>query len=199
MIPLPTYTNAFDLAIYVTMWNEVGHHWETEPQYSPSDPEIQAGLCDTVQQRKKTGFIEYPGFPFATKKLGIVRSIHSDAGDPRGLTYAECINLHNQHLWVSHGIGTFDRPLSIMAFDAAVLWGAEIALKQVSLAVQATSLGISGQSSAHQVELCLALSNALHTFISTTCSSDNASRKELGPVWRARVDAVTSFAVQYVT
>lgn len=199
MIPIPSYTDAFDLAIYATMWHEVGPHWETEPQFSPSDPDIQAGLCATTLQRKKTGFVEYPGFPFATKKLGIVRSIHSDAGDPRNLTYDGCITLHEQHLWVTHGIGAFDRPIAIQVFNLCVLWGAEIGLTLLSKAEQATGLSSSAQLSAQQVELCFAVSEQAHAFIDVTCSANNASRKELGPVWRARVDEVTSFAAQYVT
>lgn len=90
----------FEKAWTETMKHEVGPWWGTAPQYSPGDPELDAGLINTEEQRKKVGLKGWSPGLGGTTKFGITTA--SGVKTPiKDLTYEQAKSVGFKNYWES--------------------------------------------------------------------------------------------------
>ena len=120
-----TKKELFAIAWQLAMKREVGPHWGTEPRYSPGDPELEAGLIGTEEQRKKVGFKNWSAELGGTTKFGIT----AKSGSPvpiKDLTYAQALELGYNRYWVNRDpdkAANNNPYLGIMLFDIRYMSG----------------------------------------------------------------------------
>lgn len=120
----PPNTDPFELAWYFTMKHEVGSWWMTEAQYSPGDSELDDGLIETKQQRKKTGYVNTPNFPGGETKFGVAQK-----PNPRiavtTMNYALAKQTGYNNYWKSSKMPCTNKAdrVAIMLFDMNYLHG----------------------------------------------------------------------------
>jgi hypothetical protein len=108
------------------MTAEVGKHWMTQPQYSPGDPELDAGLHTTTEQRKKTGYQPGPNFPGGETKFGVAQNPNKSLVIVDTITYLQSKSFGRTNYWSIDGITNCNNhaPLvAIMLFDMNYLHG----------------------------------------------------------------------------
>ena len=93
-----TEKDIFDMAWDIAMKSEVGPHWKSSPQFSPGDPELDAGLISTKTQRRKCGYKVWAGALGGATKFGISSStglkINVDS-----LTHEQCKAIGYNNYW----------------------------------------------------------------------------------------------------
>lgn len=120
-----TKKELFAIAWNLAMRREVGPHWGSEPRYSPGDPELEAGLTGTEEQRKKVGFKIWSAELGGTTKFGIT----AKSGSPvpiKDLTYAQALEIGYNRYWVNRDpdrAATNNPYLGIMLFDIRYMSG----------------------------------------------------------------------------
>jgi murein DD-endopeptidase MepM/ murein hydrolase activator NlpD len=124
--PMPVIPNddAFERAWFFTMKYEVGPFWSTEPQYTPGDAELDAGLVQTKQQRKKVGYVNTPNYPGGETKFGVAQKPNPTI---KVLTanYAQAKNIGFNNYWKSFRSACNNKGslVAIMLFDMNYLHG----------------------------------------------------------------------------
>lgn len=90
----------FEKAWTETMKHEVGPWWASSPEYSPGDPELDAGLTGTEEQRKKVGLKGWSAGLGGNTKFGITSA--SGVKTPiKDLTYEQAKNVGFNNYWDS--------------------------------------------------------------------------------------------------
>ncbi len=115
----------FDKAWYFTMSHEVGPHWMTQPQYSPGDSELDAGLYDTTAQRKKVGYVQHPSDPGGVTKFGVAQGPNPKI-DVKDINYDNAKLTGYNNYWLK-GPNTYEaaKPkTAVMLMDMFYLHGA---------------------------------------------------------------------------
>lgn len=118
--------DAFEAAWYFTMTYEVGPHWLTLPQYSPGDAELDAGLFDTREQRKKVGYKPGPNFPGGETKFGVAQNPNKSTVVVADLQYLQAKAFGKNGYWDIGGSTNCANKaplIGIMLFDMNYLHG----------------------------------------------------------------------------
>ena len=129
--PNPNVKNPFTAAWEFTMKYEVGPHWMTAPQYSPGDSELDAGLVETPEQRKKTGYKGWDKLNGGVTKFGISEASKLFSAEQiKNLTYAQAKDVGYNKYWKTGPSKSLQNeqlaPLvSVMMFDVAYQTGPE--------------------------------------------------------------------------
>ena len=76
---MPTYPHAFEEALQHAMLYEVGGFWRMTP-------EVEAGLCETKDQKRATGYVNDPADPGGETKYGVAKNANPDV-DIRSLDW----------------------------------------------------------------------------------------------------------------
>lgn len=126
--PAVPATDAFEAAWYFTMTFEVGPHWMTQPQYSPGDAELDAGLIETDVQRKKVGYKPGPNYPGGETKFGVAQNPNKGTVVVRDLTYSKAKSFGKSNYWSGGGGSTLNcdtkpKLIGAMLFDIKYLHG----------------------------------------------------------------------------
>lgn len=187
--PTPTApdpsVDPFELAWEFEMTVKVGAHWRSAPQFSPGDPELDAGLAATALQRRKTGYLNSPSFPGGETKFGIAQHLH-----PRRvvatMTYADARNTGYNDVWRSPKAPCHDKGalVGIMLFDISLLHGDGTAA-QLYLDSGVTSTPLDSQGA--QLADCLALHAARAAF------ALRVQRPELTALYLAQAQACLAY------
>jgi murein DD-endopeptidase MepM/ murein hydrolase activator NlpD len=123
--PPPVGNDPFEKAWFFTMKWEVGPHWMSTPQYSPGDSELDAGLYDTSEQRKKTGYKNWPGLGGITK-FGVAQDPNRKRVVVNDLTYVQAKSFGRTNYWEGGGpVNCTNKGelFAIMLFDIRYLHG----------------------------------------------------------------------------
>jgi hypothetical protein len=113
-------------------------------------------------------------------------------------TYAECLDLHFQHVWLGLQLDTLPTSLAVICFDQAVLFGIEILAKRIAN-VETEYGSLADQTTIdQQLEIISPLSEEIRKFINDTAPDSNLARAHLRAGWLARLDTVTNFAATQV-
>jgi len=118
--------DAFEAAWYFTMTWEVGPHWMTAQQFSPGDPELDAGLFETREQRRKVGYKPGPDFPGGETKFGVAQNPNKDRIVVSTLQYAQAKTFGKDNYWnISGSTNCANKAplIGIMLFDMNYLHG----------------------------------------------------------------------------
>lgn len=178
--------NIFEQAWYFTMTYEVGPHWETTPEFSPGDADLDAGLFETGLQRKKVGYKNYPDFPGGETKFGVAQGPNANIR-VRDLIYDDAISIGYRNYWEKGPKlleGTKPRA-AIMLFDMFYLHGPGNAAHIMAQA---------GIDLMPDVEACAALQAAQEDFINGIVRA-NPSRERYRNGWIARSRALLAYAL----
>ena len=114
----------FDKAWFFVMKHEVGSWWMTEPQYSPGDAELDAGLFETKLQRKKVGFVQHPADPGGVTKFGVAQGPNPKI-NVKNIIYqnAREVGYNNYWLRFPNTYETTKPKLAVMLMDMSYLHG----------------------------------------------------------------------------
>ncbi len=162
--PAVPATDPFEAAWKFTMSFEVGPHWETQPQYSPGDPELEAGLIETDVQRKKVGYKPGPNYPGGETKFGVAQNPNKGTVVVRDLTYSKAKSFGKTNYWdLSGPTNCESKPnlIGIMLFDINYLHGRGNAARILSTA----NLTGTYTTQAEQLAACELLTKSCLTFI----------------------------------
>lgn len=182
----PLGATAFERAWYFTMTYEVGPHWQTAPQFSPGDPDLDAGLFETALQRRKVGYKNYPGFPGGETKFGIAQGPNPNINVAQ-INYSTSNATGYRNYWqVGPNALEGTKPrCAIMLFDMYYLHGPGNA-RHIQSQANITAL--------NDTDGCQALHNAQMAFIRSIVAS-NPSRQRYANGWFNRARALLQFAL----
>lgn len=127
----------FETAFNFVMQSEVG------PWFDSTDPDVIAGLCKTVVQKKKTGFVNHKSDKGGATKFGIAQASHPQV-DVMTLTLAQAKAIYFKAYWKVGRCDELPEPMCIAHFDACVNHGISRAGKLLQLAVGAQPDGVVG-------------------------------------------------------
>ena len=181
--------DVFDRAWYFTMTYEVGPHWETAPEFSPSDPDLAAGLFETTLQRKKVGYKNYPGFPGGETKFGIAQGPNSNI-KVAAIDYASAKATGYRGYWKKgpDALEATKPRTAIMLFDMYYLHGPGNA-KHIQTTANIAPLSDTAS--------CEALQQAQEAFIRDIVAA-NPSRQRYLNGWLNRSRALKQYALTVV-
>lgn len=110
------FSKEFLLAFNHAMIYEVGPFWD------PTDPEVQQGLCDTKDQRRKTGYVNIPADTGGETKYGVAKSANPDV-DIRLMDLQTAMSIYCSRYWDPARCADITSPVVISYFDACVNHG----------------------------------------------------------------------------
>lgn len=120
----------FDEAFSLTMKFEVG------PSFDANDPAIQAGLIDTRENRRKTGYVNHPNDRGGETKFGIAANF--DSVNIKTLTLDQAKAIYEKKYWFANQCDKMEYPLNVLHFDACVNHGGKAAVKFLQRALGPT-------------------------------------------------------------
>lgn len=154
--------DAFEIAWFYTMTEEVGPFWDTS---YPLDAEVIAGLIGTAAQRRKVGYVNTANFPGGETKFGVAQKPNPSIL-VRDIGYAAAKELGFNAYWRTPTNPCTGRPalLAIMNFDINYLHGQGNGRRIWNDAV-AAGMNVAASTFAEQVQACRILSAARESFI----------------------------------
>jgi hypothetical protein len=168
------------------MTYEVGPHWQTTPQFSPGDPDLDAGLFGTTFQRKQVGYKAFPALVGGETKFGIAQGPNPNIS-VAAVNYVDAKAVGYENYW-QKGPDDYEatRPrTAIMLFDMYYLHGGGNARHIVSGA------NLTGLD---DVQSCNALHQSQLRFISAIVAA-NPAREKFQNGWINRAKALLSYAL----
>lgn len=141
------FSPAFVSAFKFTMIYEVG------PKFNFDDPDTQAGKCSTKIEQGKTGYsciVEDAG---GETKFGIAKNANPDI-NIKAMTLNQAMEIYFTRYWLPLSCDSFESPVAISLFDAAVNHGTSAAAKMLQRAVGATPDGQIGNKTISATKLC---------------------------------------------
>ena len=147
------FSPAFVSAFKFSMIYEVG------PKFNFEDPDTVAGKCTTKIEQGKTGYSCIAEDAGCETKFGIAKNANPDL-DIKSLTLRQAMEVYYNRYWKPLSCESFDAPLAINLFDAAVNHGIGAAAKMLQRAVGATPDGqignqtISATKTFNSLEIC---------------------------------------------
>lgn len=115
-------TKDFDEGFSLTMIYEIG------PFFDANDPATKAGLIDTRENRRKTGYVDHPADPGGVTKFGIAQNFVTDL-DVKKITLDQAKTVYEKRYWVANNCQVLPYPLNVLHFDACVNHGGKAAAK----------------------------------------------------------------------
>lgn len=94
--------------------------WEIGPWFDPEDPETVAGLCETKEQKRKTGYVNHPEDPGGETKFGIAAN-YNPGVDIKKLTLADAVAIYKTKHWDARNLTQKSLPMAVALFDSYVL------------------------------------------------------------------------------
>ena len=178
----------FEAAWKFTMTYEVGPHWCSTPAYSPGDPELEAGLIETKEQRKKTGFKGWDSLSGGLTKFGIAEAGKLfNAEQMKALTYKQAKDAGYNKYWKTGPSKSLQNeqlaPLvAVMMFDVGFMSGpAGVAQIRRESGVDNISAPM---SRAEQIQMIEKITNSCFAYFKTLPRWGANSRG-----WSARINA----------
>lgn len=145
----PSFVSAFKFSM----------RYEVGPKFNIDDPETQAGLCSTREQKAKTGYSNIAEDAGGETKFGVAKNANPDL-DIKTLTLPQSMEVYHKRYWSPLGCEHFDAPLAVNLFDAGVNHGIGWAAKTLQRTVGTTPDGqignitISKVKTFNSIELC---------------------------------------------
>lgn len=95
----PPSGSLFEKAWFFVMKHEVGPHWMTSSEFSPGDTELDAGLFETRQQRKKVGYVNHPSDPGGETKFGVAQRPNAGKITVKDIGYQDALKVGFNNYW----------------------------------------------------------------------------------------------------
>lgn len=148
--------DVFEKGWDLIMKSEVGPHWKTSAQFSPGDPELDAGLINTDLQRKKVGYKVWANSLGGATKFGI-SSVTGLSISVKDATYQQCKSVGYNNYWKNPklaakpaSIAEKNPYIAILMFDIIFMsWSAATPIwNKFNLAT------LGPKSKAEQIQIC---------------------------------------------
>ena len=138
------YTKAFDEAVNHAMLYEVGGHWKLTP-------EVEAGLCETKEQKRATGYVNDPDDAGGETKYGVAKNANQDL-DIKTMTWADAKAVYYKRYWLAGKCDQLSPRLAVLHFDGCVNHGVKKASMFLQRAVGTTPDGDIGPATLAKVK-----------------------------------------------
>ena len=142
---MTTYSQAFEAAVNHAMLYEVGGFWKLTP-------EVEAGLCETKEQKRATGYTLDPVDPGGETKFGVAKNANQDV-DIKALTWEGAKEIYYNRYWVAGKCDRLPARLAVLHFDGCVNHGIKRAAMFLQRAVETRPDGDIGDATLAKVKL----------------------------------------------
>jgi lysozyme family protein len=186
-------SNEFLFAFSNAMFYEVGSFWD------PHDPEVQAGLIATTNQKRKVGYVNIPADSGGETKFGIAKNSHRDV-DIKTLDLSRTIDIYFDEYWIGGKCDKLPQPLTIIHFDGCCNHGVSRACKFLQKAAGVTADGDIGPATLravgamNQEQLIRNLSQIRENFYNAIVQRD-PSQSIFLKGWLRRIKEVTDLTL----
>jgi len=187
------FDNSFQHAFDHAMLYEVGGFWNSQ------DPEVQAGLIDTKDQRRKVGYVNIPADRGGETKYGVAQKMNPDV-PVRTLDLNGAMQVYFDRYWVAGNCPQLPYPLTIIHFDGCVNHGIGRAKKFLQSAAGVNPDGgigpntIAAVNAMDPAQLIQNLSNARAAFYNQIVARDPSQAMFLNG-WMRRITEVTNYTL----
>ncbi len=191
-----TYSRQFLHAFNHAMLYEVGNFFD------PGDPEVQQGLIETRQQRRKVGYVNIPADRGGETKFGVAQRPNPDV-NVRSLTLLNAMEVYHRKYWLEGRCDRVHPALAIIHFDGCVNHGVRRACRFFQRAAGVDEDGILGPRSlaaadkAGAVDMIRAISNIRTNFYHEIVRKD-PSQSIFMNGWMRRISEVTEYSLSLV-
>ena len=180
---------AFDHA----MKYEVGGFW------NPNDPEVQQGLIDTKDQRRKVGYVNIPQDRGGETKYGVAQKANPNIS-VRDLDLLGAMDVYFSKYWLGGKCDQLPHPLTVIHFDGCVNHGVSRANKFLQRAIGVHDDGVIGErtlaaiNSIDQRQIIQSIAEIRTDFYNSIVERDQSQRMFLKG-WMRRINEVTGFTL----
>lgn len=187
------FSDDFFYAFDHAMKYEVGSFW------NPNDPDVQQGLIDTKEQRRKVGYVNIPQDRGGETKYGIAQKANPHVS-VRDLDLLSAMDVYFNKYWLRGCCDQLPYPIPIIHFDGCVNHGVGRANKFLQRAVSVDADGDIGQITIDAVnaidprELIENISNIRTDFYNSIVERDPSQGMFLKG-WMRRITEVTDFTL----
>jgi len=185
------FTPAFERAVAHAMIYEVGAH------FNPADKDTIAGLIDTRERRKKSGYVNDPVDAGGETKYGVAKS-----GNPKtditNLTWAEAKQIYFDKYWIAGGCHLLEPRTAILHFDGCVNHGVGRASKFLQEVIGAGQDGQVGPNTAklanamNERDVCRLLANRREKFYRDIVAARPSQARFING-WMRRINEMRDF------
>jgi lysozyme family protein len=171
--------------------------YEVGPWFDPTDPDTIAGNIDTVQQRRKCGYVNIDGDSGGCTKYGISQRANPSV-NVQELTLAQAQQIYHDSYWLASKCDRITIPVTIFYFDMVVNNGGGRAAKILQGCVGATQDGNVGPQTLAAVNSQdpTTLINAMHDARNARynqIAQNDPSQEQFLAGWLRRSDEVRQF------
>jgi lysozyme family protein len=183
------FLNAFDHAMHY----EVGAFW------NPNDPDVQQGLIDTKDQRRKVGYVNIPQDRGGETKYGVAQKANPNV-NVRSLDLDGAMDVYFNKYWLRGACDQLPHPIPIIHFDGCVNHGIGRANKFLQQAAGVDADGDIGQMTIDAVnnmdprQLIENIANIRTDFYNSIVERDPSQAMFLKG-WMRRITEVTDFTL----
>lgn len=184
------YTKAFEHAVDHAMLYEVGGFWKLTP-------DVEAGLIDTVSQRKAVGYVDDPLDRGGETKFGVAKNANTDL-DITNLTWAQAKAVYYDRYWVTGACEKLPGRIAVLHFDGCVNHGVGRAKKFLQTTIGVKADGIVGaitlQAIAGEdpIEICNRICNLREKFYRDIVANKPSQARFLNG-WLRRINEMRVF------
>jgi lysozyme family protein len=140
---MSTYTKAYEAAVDHAMLYEVGGFWKLTPA-------VEAGLCETKEQKRAVGYVNDPDDRGGETKYGVAKNANQDL-DIKNLDWAGAKSVYFKRYWLAGQCEKMSARLAVLHFDGCVNHGIKRAGIFLQRAVGAGEDGIVGPATLAKV------------------------------------------------
>ncbi len=184
----------FEQALAHAMIYEVG------PFFDPTDPEVQAGLISTRDQRRKVGYVNDPEDRGGETKYGVAANANPGVDIAR-LTWQQALEIYYKKYWIAGGCHLLPARVASIHLDGCINHGVIRASKFLQQIAGVEQDGMVGPGTARAVaamdefEVCDRLAARREEFYHTIVINKPSQAKFLNG-WMNRIEGVREYALR---
>lgn len=189
---MTTYTKAFEAAIDHCMLYEVGGHWKLTA-------DAAAGLCETKEQKKATGYVNDPDDAGGETKYGVAKNANTDL-DIKAMTWEDAKAVYYKRYWLAGSCDKMPSRLAVLHFDGCVNHGVKKAGMFLQRSVGATPDGAIGPATlakvtvSSELDACAKICDTRAQFYRDIVANKPTQAKFLNG-WLRRINEMRTFVL----
>lgn len=189
--------DSFDIAFNLGMKYEIG------PWYNPEDPACQKGLIDTVENKRKCGYVNHPADPGGETKFGVAKNFNTDL-NIKTLTLAQAKKIYKDRYWTIANCDRLPTLLAAIHFDAVINCGSGAATRQLQRALGIKDDGSFGPGTLNATKqikdvkaFCNLVLDQRKSYYNTLLIKNPIRNRNFIKGWLARVDSLRKFVADF--
>lgn len=168
---------------------------EVSKDFNMNDPETIAGLCETKEQKHKTGYCNVVGDAGGETKFGIAKKFNSDL-DIKLLTLEQAKLRYLDRYWTPSKCTAMITPIHLSYFDTVINSGYPQAAKLLQRALGVTDDGSIGNVTLSTLNACKDVTGLIEAYSKARLNyldaivAHNPTQNKFLTGWKARVNEV---------